>query len=86
MFEQETVIKNPMGLHARPAAQLSAFCRSFPNEITVSTGERKANPKSIFSLLSGGFKRGETIRVSVDGADANEAGRQIVAFINALEE
>jgi phosphotransferase system HPr (HPr) family protein len=86
MFEQETVIKNPMGLHARPAAQLSAFCKSFPNEIAVSIGERKANPKSIFSLLAGGFKKGETVLVSVKGTDADEVGKQVVAFINALEE
>jgi len=86
MFEQETVIQNPTGLHARPAAQLSAFCKSFPNEISVSSGERKANPKSIFSLLGGCFKKGETVRVHVEGEDAEQVGKAIVSFIESLEE
>jgi phosphocarrier protein len=86
MFEQETVIQNPTGLHARPAAQLSALCKSFPNDITVSSGERKANPKSIFSLLGGCFKHGETIRVRVEGENAEKAGKTIVSFIESLEE
>lgn len=85
MYEQETVINNPTGLHARPAAQFSALCKSFPNEITVACGERKVNPKSIFSLLSGCFKKGEIIRIAADGGDAERVVKELVAFINTLE-
>lgn len=85
MFELDTVIKNPTGLHARPAAQLSALCKSFPNEITLTSGERKANPKSIFSLLSGCFVKGETVRIRVEGENAQEVAVKIAAFIEALE-
>lgn len=85
MFELDTVIKNPTGLHARPAAQLSALCKSFPNEITLTSGERKANPKSIFSLLSGCFVKGDTVRIRVEGENAQEVATQIAAFIEALE-
>ena len=85
MFELDTVIKNPTGLHARPAAQLSALCKSFPNEITLTSGERKANPKSIFSLLSGCFKQGETIVVRVEGEDGERVAGEIAAFIDTLE-
>ncbi len=85
MFEKETVIPNPTGLHARPAAQLSALCKSYPNAITVSSGERITNPKSIFSLLSGCFKQGEAIVVRVDGEDGERVAGEIVAFIDALE-
>ncbi|MEA4938567.1 MAG: HPr family phosphocarrier protein [Christensenella sp.] len=85
MFELDTVIKNPTGLHARPAAQLSALCKSFPNEITLTSSERKANPKSIFSLLSGCFVKGETVRIGVEGENAQEIAEKIAAFIETLE-
>lgn len=85
MFELDTVIKNPTGLHARPAAQLSALCKSFPNEITLTSGERKANPKSIFSLLSGCFVKGETVRIRVEGENAQQVAEHVAAFIEALE-
>ena len=86
MFELEIVIQNPTGLHARPAAQLSALCKSFPNTITLTSGERKANPKSIFSLLSGCFVKGDTVRVGVEGENAQEVAEKIAAFIQTLED
>lgn len=85
MSSQDTTIKNPTGLHARPAAQLSAFCKQFSNDIRISSEERSSNPKSIFSLLSGGYKQGEIITVEVQGENAQETAAQIVSFIDALE-
>jgi phosphotransferase system HPr-like phosphotransfer protein len=43
------------------------------------------NPKSIFSLLSGCFKKGEIIRIAADGGDAERVVKELVAFINTLE-
>ncbi|MEA4934890.1 MAG: HPr family phosphocarrier protein [Lawsonibacter sp.] len=86
MTTLEVIVKNPSGLHARPAAQLSAFCKKYPNEITLSCGERACNPKSIFSLLHGCFKAGEQLLVSADGEGDAAAAREIADFIAALEE
>ena len=86
MVVLEAIVKNPTGLHARPAAQLSAFCKKYPNEIRLSCGDRSCNPKSIFSLLHGCFKVGDRLLISVDGDDGAEVAREIVDFITLLEE
>ena len=45
MFSQEFTIKNQTGLHARPAAQLTALCKGFPEEIRLITEKGSINPK-----------------------------------------
>ncbi len=86
MFQAETTIKNPTGLHARPASQLTQLCKSFPEKITLVTGEHQVDPKSIISILAAGMKSGTTITVQVEGENEQEVGEKIVTFINGLTE
>ena len=86
MTTRKVIVKNPSGLHARPAAQLSAFCKKYPNEISLSCGERTCNPKSIFSLLHGCFKVGDELRIHVNGDDQAAVAQEIVDFIASLEK
>lgn len=58
MFQKETSVKNPTGLHARPASQMVQFCKGFPEKITLVAGERRVDPKSIITILAGGLKQG----------------------------
>ena len=37
MFSQQFVVKNPTGLHARPASQLAKLCKSLPDEVRLIT-------------------------------------------------
>lgn len=86
MFQAETTIKNPTGLHARPASQLTQLCKSFPEKITLVTGGHQVDPKSIISILAAGMKSGTTITVQVEGENEQEVGEKIVTFINGLTE
>jgi phosphocarrier protein HPr len=86
MSMMQTMVRNPSGLHARPAAQLSAFCKKYPNDIRLTCGDRTCNPKSMFSLLGGCFKAGDTVTVSVENDDTGSTAQQIVSFIAGLEE
>lgn len=86
MFKQATTIKNPTGLHARPASQLTAFCKKFPEKITIEVGGSSIDPKSIISLLSAGIKCGTEVNVIVEGENENLVGEELIAFINGLTE
>ena len=35
MFTSEFVVKNPTGLHARPASQLAKLCKDIPDDIRL---------------------------------------------------
>lgn len=86
MFQKETSVKNPTGLHARPASQMVQFCKGFPEKITLVAGERRVDPKSIITILAGGLKQGTSLTVQVEGEHEQEVCEKVVAFIESLED
>src|SRR5512138_784997 len=73
----ELVIQNRTGLHARPAKEFVNLAKKFAADIRVFHGGRKANGKSLVSLLTLGVKRGSSIRIEVAGADGEAALRAL---------
>lgn len=86
MVQSTVLVKNPTGLHARPAGQLVELCKKFESQITLQNGEIKCDGKRIFSVLHGCIVQGSEILVTAEGADEAEALEKIVAFIGSLEE
>lgn len=86
MFQAETTIKNPTGLHARPASQLTQLCKNFPEKITILYGTNQVDPKSIISILAAGIKSGSTVTIQVEGENEQAVGEQIISFIDGLTE
>lgn len=87
MFSQEFEVKNPTGLHARPASQLAKLCKSLPDEIRLITPTKGAvNPKNVLGILTAGLKKGTCITIEVEGDSEQESGHQIIAFLEGLTE
>ena len=65
MVSQEFTVKNPTGIHARPASMLVQLCSKMNDEISIVTEDGKTvNPKSILSVLMGGMSKGMKITVN----------------------
>ena len=73
MKQLDIVIKNPTGLHARPAKIFVNTAKQFKSDIRVQHGEKKANAKSLISMLTLGVETGSEIRILVEGVDEDEA-------------
>ena len=72
---------NPLGLHARPAAQIATAVGGLAAYVAVEAGDRTADAASPLELLTLGAVGGVEITVSATGADAAravEAVRQLV--------
>ncbi|EHM09402.1 phosphotransferase system HPr (HPr) family protein [Thermanaerovibrio velox DSM 12556] len=69
----EVVVKNPHGLHARPAALFVQKASSFPCAVKVTKKDRTVDAKSILGIMSLGIEPGETIRIEAEGEGAEEA-------------
>lgn len=82
MVSQKVVIKNPTGLHLRPAGILCKEAMKFKSLITFSFRESTANAKSVLSVLGACVKCGDEIEFTCDGDDEEEA---IKALIIAVE-
>lgn len=70
-------IIDPVGLHARPASIIVSVASKFNSKITIISGDKKGNLKSIMNIMSLGIKKDENIVVEADGEDENEAIAEI---------
>jgi phosphotransferase system HPr (HPr) family protein len=85
MRSVEIVVRNPSGLHARPATLFTQGAARFASRITVENLDRGKGPvdaKSILLLLTAGVSGGHRIRLSADGPDEDAAIDTLVAMID----
>jgi multiphosphoryl transfer protein len=73
MQQLDIIIKNPTGLHARPAKEFVNIAKGFKSNIRVYHGEKMANAKSLISLLTLGVRSGNQIKIEVEGEDEDQA-------------
>lgn len=83
MVSQKVVIKNPTGLHLRPAGNLCKESMRFKSLITFSFRDTTANAKSVLSVLGACVKCGDEIELICDGVDEEEALQTIIAAIES---
>lgn len=67
------VIKDKVGIHARPAGMLVKEAKKYESEILVKKGEAQGDAKHLTQLMSMGIKCGDEITVEVTGADEEAA-------------
>ena len=87
MVSQKVVIKNPTGLHLRPAGVLCKEAMQFKSLITFTFRDNTANAKSVLSVLGACVKCGDEVEFVCDGEDEKEALKALVEAIeNGLGE
>ncbi len=72
-MRREVEILNPLGLHARPAAEFVRAVHKFSSEITIRKGEERFSAHSILEVLSANLDCGSRIIIEAIGSDAKEA-------------
>ncbi|MCR3905905.1 MAG: HPr family phosphocarrier protein [Tenericutes bacterium] len=72
-MEQSFLIISEYGIHARPATRLVNLAMSFNSDITLTALGKTVNLKSIMGLMSLGIYKGEVVKISVTGSDAEKA-------------
>ena len=83
MKQIDLVIQNKTGLHARPAKVLVNLAKQYKANIRIQHGPKKANAKSMVSILTLGAGKGSSVTLEVDGEDEDKALEDIAAAIRA---
>ena len=81
MQEFTYTIKDEIGIHARPAGSIAKIAKEANSEITVHCKGKNADPKKIFSLLALSAKKGDEIRVTIQGPDEEEVGLKLKEYL-----
>lgn len=83
MVTQKIVIKNPTGLHLRPAGLFCKTAVKFKSKITFQHKDTTANAKSVLSVLGACIKEGDEIELICEGEDEREA---LAAMLGIIED
>ena len=83
VLSQAIKIKNPTGLHLRPAGNLCKEAMKFKSKITFEYRGNTANAKSVLSVLGACIKSGDEITLICEGEDEREALQSLIAYIES---
>lgn len=78
MISFEYTIKDRDGMHARPAGGVIKTANLFTSDISVELKGRTESLKGgIFALLGMGIRFGDTLKITVNGADEQAAADEM---------
>lgn len=83
MVSEKVIIKNPTGLHLRPAGVLCKEAMQFKSLITFNFRGGTANAKSVLSVLGACIKSGTEIELVCEGEDEELALKTLVDAIES---
>ena len=82
MKKFEFTIKEPLGIHARPAGMLTKEAKKYSSTITLKKGDKEVNVLKLMALMGLGVKCGDTVTVTIEGEDEDTCAPMIEAFFN----
>ena len=85
-IKKKIKIRNPQGLHARPASIFVKIANKYSAEVAVKKGRETVNGKSIMGLMMLAANEGTTITIEINGSDAAQAMEELAKFLNRTEE
>jgi phosphocarrier protein len=80
--ERVVAIVNPLGLHARPAAEFVKVAARFRAEVQVEKDGMVVNGKSIMGVMTLAAECGSSIRIRAEGDDAEAALAALADLVN----
>jgi len=87
MYSETTKVINQLGLHARPASNLTLKAKEFSSAIEIknlSNPDTKAiNAKTIMKLMAASIKKGATIEITANGEDEQQAVKELIKLFES---
>ena len=85
MVNGKVRIKNPTGLHLRPAGLFCKTAMQFNSKITIHKRTKyedvTANAKSVLSVLAACIKSSDEITIVCEGADEEAALKEMIQLV-----
>ena len=81
MKEIKHVLKDPLGIHARPAGQLVKIAGKYTCDIQIALSSKSANVKRIIAVMALAIKHGDEITLTFSGEDEEAAAAEVTKFL-----
>jgi phosphotransferase system HPr (HPr) family protein len=83
MPEATVTLRNPTGLHARPAKVFAQAAAAIAAKVTVMKDGREVNGKSVLSVLTLDCHQGDEIVIRTEGEGADAALEDLVRLVES---
>ena len=83
MYVKEVMVKNQVGLHARPATFFIQKANEFKASVWIKKDDKKVNAKSLLGVLSLGIIGGDVIEITADGVDEKKLVEALVELVES---
>ena len=81
MVSTKTVIRNPMGMHMRPAQLFVNTMAKYNSDVTILFNGKEINAKSIMHLMAACIKQGSEIEIQCCGEQETDALKAAVELV-----
>jgi phosphocarrier protein HPr len=79
-------ISNPLGLHARPAAEFARHARAFRAEVWLVKDGERYSAGSLIDILRANLLQGATATIEAKGRDAEEAVERLAQLVREFKD
>lgn len=76
-------VKDEVGIHARPAGLLAKKAKEFQSTITLEKNGKSAAATKLMAVMGMGVKCGDTVNVTIEGADEDTAAAAMEEFFKS---
>ena len=83
MIKKPVTIRNSMDMETRPIAHLVQEASQYKSQVYIEMDDKKINAKSIMGMMSLGIAEGESVMISAEGADEEEAVANIEKYLTS---
>lgn len=83
MKEFSYIIKDEIGIHARPAGLLAKEAKSFTSKITIEANGKSADVTRLMAVMGLGVKTGAEVVIKAEGDDEDAAIAKMQEFMAA---
>lgn len=85
IIKKGLIVRNKLGLHARPAALFVQIANKYEADISVAKGRQTVNGKSIMGIMMLAASRGSRIFITARGTDAQMAIAELSKLVSDEE-
>ena len=84
MSKKNVIVSNVSEGHDNPIAELVQVACQFDSDIMLESDNRRINAKSIMGMMTLGLNYGDSIVVSANGTDEEEAMKEIEKYLSGI--
>ena len=82
MKEFSYIIKDEIGIHARPAGLLAKEAKAFTSKITIEANGKSADVTRLMAVMGLGVKNGAEVTIKAEGDDEDVAIAKMQEFMS----